>query len=114
MAINHIETSTRKDQTMLSPSERCSAVEQFLNNQTDEEWKRLRNAILEDLPLRVIVTIEGGNYQGAAATGPVVIDVLDFDNWKACDAAHQDEAKYYADLEAEVERLQADPTATLL
>lgn len=64
--------------------------------------------------MRVILTIEGGNYQGAAATGPVVVEVLDYDNWRACDEAHQDEAKYYADLEAEVERLQADPTATLL
>ena len=45
---------------MISPSERCSAVEQFLNNQSDEEWTRLRNVMLEDMPLRVIVTIDGG------------------------------------------------------
>jgi len=99
---------------MLGISERCRAVEQFLNNQTDEEWTRLRNVILEDMPLRVIVTIDGGNYQGAAATGPVIVEILDYDNWKACDEGHQDEAQYYANLEAEVERLQADPTATLL
>jgi len=98
---------------MLNPLKRRAAVEQFLNDQSDEEWLRLRNVILDDHPLRVIVTIQGGNYQGAAATGPVVVEILDYDNWKACDEAHQDEAQYYADLEAEVERLQADPTATL-
>jgi hypothetical protein len=99
---------------MLNPSERRSAVERFLRSPSDEEWRTLRNVILEDVPLRVIVTIEGGNYQGAAATGPVVLEILDYDNWKACDEAHQDEAKYYADLEAELERLIVDPTATLL
>jgi hypothetical protein len=99
---------------MLNPLKRRAAVEQFLKDQSDEEWARLRTAILEDMPLYVIVTIEGGNYQGAAATGPVVVEVLDYDNWKACDEAHRDEAQYFADLEAEVKRLQADPTATLL
>jgi hypothetical protein len=66
------------------------------------------------MPLHVIVTIEGGNYQGAAATGPVVIEVLDYDNWRACDTGHEDEAEYYAKLETEVERLKDDPSAELL
>lgn len=99
---------------MLNPLERHAAVERFLNAQTDEEWARLRNAILEDMPVRIIVTINGGNYQGAAATGPIDLSVLDYDNWKACDDDHQEEAAYYADLEAEVEKLKNDPNATLI
>ena len=99
---------------MLHPSDRHAAVEQFLNNQSDEEWTRLRNVMLEDMPLRVIVTIDGGNYQGAAATGPVELEVLDYDNWLASDEGHEGEAEYYAKLETEVERLKDDPTAVLL
>jgi hypothetical protein len=97
-----------------APTERLAAVERFLSKPSDEEWAKLRNVILSDHPLRVIVTIEGGNYQGAVATGPIDLSVLDIDNWEACDEAHNDEAEYYAKLETEVERLQADPTATLL
>lgn len=99
---------------MLNPSERPAAVEQFLNNQTDEEWATLRNVLLSDMPLRVIVTIDGGNYQGAAATGPIEIEVLDYDNWRACDEGHENEAEYYAKLETEVEQLKDDPSSVLL
>src|SRR5688572_23524108 len=99
---------------MLNPLERHAAVERFLNDQTGAEWVRLRNVLLEDMPVRVIITIDGGNYQGAAATGPVVLNVLDYDNWRACDEEHEDEAKYYAELEAEVEGLKTDPTAVFL
>ena len=95
-------------------SDRIAAAERYLRSPSDEEWTTLRNMVLNDHPLRMIVTIQGGNYQGEAATGPVEVEVLDYDNWKACDEAHQDDAQYYADLEAEVERLRADPTATLL
>lgn len=65
-------------------------------------------------PLRAIVTIQGGNYQGAIASGPIELSVLDYDNWEACDEGHEDEAKHYAELEAEVERLKTDPTNILL
>jgi hypothetical protein len=99
---------------MLYPVQRYVAVEQFLNNQTDEEWARLRNVLLKDMPVRVIITIQGGNYQGAAATGPIDLGVLDYDNWKACGDDDQDEAEYYADLEAEVEKLKNDSGATLI
>jgi hypothetical protein len=99
---------------MLNPLERRAFLERFLNNQTDAEWARLRNAILDDIPVRVIVTIQGGNYQGAAATGPIDLGVLDYDNWEACGDDHQDEAEYYADLEAEVEKLKNDSGATLI
>jgi hypothetical protein len=97
-----------------SQSSRLAAVERFVKAPSEEEWANLRATILRDHPLRVILIIQGGNYQDAAATGPVVIEVLDYDNWKACDEAHQDEAKYYAELEAEVERLNSDPPTTLL
>ena len=99
---------------MLNPLERRAAVEQFLNNQSDEDWTRLRNVLFEDMPLRVIVTIDGGNYRGAVATGPVEIEVLDYDNWRACDEGHKEEAEYYAKLETEVERLKDDPSSVLL
>jgi hypothetical protein len=95
-------------------SGRIAAVERYLKAPSDEEWAKLRKMVLNDRLLRVIVIIQGGNFQGAAATGPVVVEVLDYDNWEACDEAHQDEAKYYAELEAEVERLNSDSTSTLL
>lgn len=99
---------------MLNPLERHAAVERFLNTQTDEEWARLRNVLLEDTPVRIIVTIQGGNYQGATATGPIDLSILDYDNWAACDKDHADEAQYYAELEKEIERLKTDPSATLI
>lgn len=99
---------------MINPLERHAVVERFLNNQTDEKWAKLRNILLADVPVCIIVTIEGGNYQGAAATGPIDLSVLDYDNWKACDEDHQDEAAYYANLEAEVENLKNDPNTTLI
>ncbi len=99
---------------MLNPLERHAAVERFLNNQTDDEWRRLRNVLLGDDPVRMIVTIDGGNYQGAAATGPIEMSVLDYDNWRVCDSEHHDEAEYYAQLEAEVEQMKNDPTAALV
>lgn len=99
---------------MLNPLERHAAVQRFLDNQADDEWTRLRNVLLEDMPVRIIITIQGGNYQGAATTGPIGLDVLDYDNWRACDEDHQEDAEYYADLEAEVEKLKNDPNTTLI
>ncbi len=67
------------------------------------------------------MTIEGGNYQGAVANGPIDLSILDYDNWEVCDETHEDDAEHYAELaehyaesEAEVERLKADHTTTLL
>lgn len=98
----------------LGTAERLAAAERFLRNPTDEAWAKLRNTDFGDNPVRVIVTISGGNYQGAVATGPVDLSILDYDNWEACDEGQEDEAKRYAELETEVERLKADPSTTLL
>jgi hypothetical protein len=110
----YLSFDMKQPEVSADQSNRLAAAERFLNAPSDEEWANLRTMILRDQPVRVIVTIGGGNYQGAAATGPVVLEILDYDNWKACDEAHQDEAKYYAELEAEVERLNSDPPTTLL
>ena len=62
---------------------------------------------------RVIVTIQGGNYQGAAATSEVNLAILDYDNWNDSQCC-EDEKAYYAELEEEVARLQETPGACLL
>ena len=84
----------------------------------DAGWEiavqQLESAKGNSEPLRVIVAIQGGNYQGAIASGPIELSVLDYDNWEACGEGHEDEAKHYAELEAELERLKTDPTVTLL
>jgi len=98
----------------LDPLERQAAVQRFLDKQTDDEWKRLRNVLCADRPPRVIVTISGGSYQGAACTANIDLDILDYDNWQGCDdEAHSDEMKHYAALEREIESLKTDPNAIL-
>ena len=82
----------------------------------DAGWEiavqQLESAKGNSEPLRVIVAIQGGNYQGAIASGPIELSVLDYDNWEACDEGN--DAKHYAELEAEFERLKTDPTNILL
>lgn len=98
----------------LDPLERQAAVQRFLDKQTDEEWKCLRNVLCADLPPRVIVTISGGSYQGAVCTANIDLDILDYDNWQACDdEAHSDEMEHYAALDGEIESLKTDPNAIL-
>jgi hypothetical protein len=56
---------------------------------------------------RVIVRIEGGNFQGASANMFVNLSILDIDNMDACDPIrNKDELDYYRKLEREVETLQ--------
>ncbi len=99
---------------LLDPLERQAAVNRFLDQQTDEEWQRLRNVLCADLPPRVIVTISGGSYQSAACTANVDLDILDYDNWQGCeDEAHSDEMEHFAALEREIESLKTDPSAVL-
>lgn len=98
----------------LDPLERQAAVQRFLDKQTDEEWKRLRNVLCADLPPRVIVTVSGGSYRGAACTANIDLDILDYDNWQGCDdEAHSDEMEHYAALERETESLKTNPSAVL-
>ena len=55
---------------------------------------------------RVIVRIEGGNFQGASANMFVDLSILDIDNMDACDPVRNEwELDYYRRLEREVETL---------
>lgn len=57
---------------------------------------------------RVIVRIEGGNFQGASANMFVDLSILDIDNMEACDPVRNEwELGYYRRLEREVETLFA-------
>jgi hypothetical protein len=56
---------------------------------------------------RVIIRIEGGNFQGASANTSVDLSILDIDNKNACDpVANKDDLDYYRRLEEEVETLK--------
>ena len=55
---------------------------------------------------RVIVRIEGGNFQGASGNMFVDLSILDIDNMEACDPVrNKRELDYYRKLEREVETL---------
>jgi hypothetical protein len=55
---------------------------------------------------RVIVRIEGGNFQGASANMFVDLSILDIDNMDACDPVrNKRDLEYYWGLEREVETL---------
>lgn len=55
---------------------------------------------------RVIVRIEGGNFQGASANMFVNLSILDIDNMEACDPVrNKRDLDYYRKLEREVETL---------
>jgi hypothetical protein len=55
---------------------------------------------------RVIVCIEGGNFQGASANMFVDLSILDIDNMEACDPVrNKRDLDYYRKLEREVETL---------
>ena len=56
---------------------------------------------------RVIVRIEGGNFQGASANMFVDLSILDIDNMEACDPVrNKRDLDYYRKLEREVETLR--------
>jgi hypothetical protein len=60
---------------------------------------------------RVIIRIEGGNFQGASSNMYVDLSVLDIDNKEACEANRKDERckeslAYYRYLEKELETLK--------
>ena len=55
---------------------------------------------------RVIIRIEGGNFQGASGNMFVNLSILDIDNMDACDPVRNKwELDYYRKLEREVEKL---------
>jgi hypothetical protein len=55
---------------------------------------------------RVVVRIQGGNFQGASANMFVDLSILDIDNMEACDPVLNEwELNYYRGLEQEVEEL---------
>jgi hypothetical protein len=56
---------------------------------------------------RVIIRIQGGNFQGASANTFVDLSILDIDNMNACDpVGNKNELDYYLELEQEVETLK--------
>jgi hypothetical protein len=56
---------------------------------------------------RVIIRIQGGNFQGASANTFVDLSILDIDNMNACDPVHnKNELDHYLELEQEVETLK--------
>jgi hypothetical protein len=65
------------------------------------------NTIQGDIIPRVIIRIEGGNFQGASANTFVDLSVLDIDNKNACDPVNnKNDLDYYQKLEQEVESLK--------
>lgn len=66
-----------------------------------------KGAMTLPIPMpRVIVRIEGGNFQGASGNTFVDLSILDIDNLKACEDAHNKRGlDYYRRLEREVETL---------
>jgi len=74
--------------------------EKFKNQQED-------NIVQEEIIPRVIIRIEGGNFQGASANTFVYLSVLDIDNKNACDPINnKEDLDYYQSLEKEVETLK--------
>jgi hypothetical protein len=75
----------------------------------DRQLKKQQKDIVvqEEMVPRVIIRIEGGNFQGASANTYVYLSVLDIDNKNACDPVdNKDDLAYYRSLEKEVKKLK--------